>query len=83
VLCGVEALEASPMQCDLQVLSIALIPPAQCRTNFSVIGHTFSSDITVRDIPFRIELTLFPIDVGRELPALDLSFHLHPSVDAP
>jgi hypothetical protein len=42
-----------------------------------------TSDITVRDISFRTELTLFPIDVGRELPALDLSFHLHPSVDAP
>jgi hypothetical protein len=37
----------------------------------------------VRDISFRTELTLFPIDVGRELPALDLSFHLHLSVDAP
>ena len=32
---------------------------------------------------FRTELTLFPIQVGRELPALDLSFHLQPSVDAP
>jgi hypothetical protein len=83
VLCGVKALEASPIQCDLQVLSIALIPGPQRRTNSSVIGHTFSSDITVRDISFRTELTLFPIDVGRELPALDLSFHLHPSADAP
>jgi UDP:flavonoid glycosyltransferase YjiC (YdhE family) len=32
---------------------------------------------------FRTELTLFPIQVGRELPTLDLSFHLQPSVDAP
>ena len=79
MVCGVEAFEASPMQCDLQLLSGALIPPA----NAELIGHTFSSDITVRDILFRTELTILPINVGREVPALDLSFHLHPSVDAP
>jgi hypothetical protein len=82
VLCGIAALEASPMRRDLQAPSIALIP-GPTPTNSSVIGHTASSDITARDTSFRTELTLVPIDAGRGLPAMVLSFHLHPSVDAP
>jgi site-specific recombinase XerD len=50
VLCGVEALEASPMQCDLQVLSIALIPPAQCRTNLQAKMAKKPSALSIADL---------------------------------
>jgi hypothetical protein len=55
----------------------------------SELSRGISADRSVPDISVRTELQwplrvrLFPIEVVRELPALDLWFHLRLSADAP